>query len=103
MEFSGQYDVGVDPGSLDYTISVQPLEKPRRLYGGKLYIFEGAVTRFELNGTKTLVEGRRTFEMWFPITDRRVARRIARDRQMRFKKMRDKTYVFTKKRSESTN
>lgn len=97
FELSGRFDPVLSSGSL--SLSMTPVGDVHSQYGGRKLTFDALMRVMNSLGESIgeLDKTIQAFVMWFPITDRRVARRIARREDMTFKKKQDGTYTFKKR------
>lgn len=67
---------------IEINVDIKPIGPVKKLYGGRVVKFMAEMP-----------SGISPFQIWFPVYDRRVARRIARREGMRFSKV-DGSYAF---------
>lgn len=95
ITLSGHFEP-FDPKLITASINLRPVGIVHTQYSGHKVTFDAmlsVMTRLgeQLNEADRAVK---QFVMWFPVTDRRVARRIARREHMKFRKQQDGTFMF---------
>lgn len=69
-----------DDGYINVSVDIEPVGPARTRYGGRWVEFYGRLQKWPGGDTET-----RLFRLLYPVTDRRVARRISRDTGRKFR------------------